>query len=119
MKFKVYKENIQELLMAYPEVFDKKNPKPLSKHAFDTLVKFFPMPKDELMFTLNVWTNRLEYVRAFQHNSHRWHLDGTVAEKIDEDCYKQAMKSLDAKNSKFQRMMFKKRANIDEQEIKI
>jgi len=119
MNIKTYKKNIGVLIGAYPKLFCKENPRPISKAAMETIFDDFPMDQKKLNYTMSIWTNRIEYVRAILANSHRYNLDGSVAEQITQNDFDMAELSLKKKDARYKELMFIRRTSLDDQTIYI
>ncbi len=67
----------------YPDLFKHADPKPLAIGIFDELRAAFPYAnKWHLRSILRNWTQRTVYARSLRTHSHRYHLDGSFAQRI-------------------------------------
>lgn len=80
-RYSIYKSNIDKLIGLYPDIFNKKAPKPLAIGLYQQLAMdvHVNLTNTVLRSVLMIWTKRHEYLReTIKPNAVRYNLDGSV-----------------------------------------
>ncbi len=80
--FELYKEHIDSLIRAFPEVFNKDNPQILPIGVHKQLINYVSFSEDTLSAVLQVWTHRCEYKAKMSCGGLRFDLNGCAVSAI-------------------------------------
>lgn len=80
--YPVYKEHIDKLVRAFPDLFNKDRPKILPLFIHDTLINYVSMSDSELNSVLYIWTRRCEYKARMACGGMRYDTNGVAVSTI-------------------------------------
>lgn len=118
-QYRVYKANIDKLIELYPNIFNKKAPKPLAIGLYQQLAMDVQvvLTNTVLRAVLMIWTNRFEYLReVIRPNAVRYNLDGSIQGEVSAE-HRLAAIRRQHKNRLASKRARRKRIQLEEERI--
>ncbi|QYW06075.1 RNA chaperone [Shewanella phage vB_SspS_KASIA] len=118
-QYRVYKSNIDKLIELYPDIFNKKAPKPLAIGLYQQLAMDVQvtLTNTVLRSVLMIWTNRFEYLReVIKPNAVRYNLDGSIQGEVSVE-HRLAAIQRQHNNRLASKMARRKRIQLEEERV--
>lgn len=120
-QYRVYKANIGKLIGLYPDIFNKKVPKPLAIGFYQQLAMDaqVDLTNTVLRSVLMIWTNRFEYLREIiKPNAVRYNLDGSIQSEVSAE-HRLAAIHRQHKNRVASKRARRKRIQLEEERVSV
>lgn len=106
--FSVYQTHIEKIIAKFPKAFNKKKPLPLTEDTEERLKAARILKPEQVDACMNVWRNRLEYIREVAFGVYYFDINGVVDRPITK---REKLENRDTYNERNSELSLQRKAN--------